>query len=143
VNSIFQYPASSDDQSMAMRRTPGHMERYLTHTLCLADRGCNGVNEAPGGGPPQTGGSRRYCGGLLLRAHDAHSKSIVWNVRTDGTVIPNHNDIDGTEVIRFVAQVYGDVTGLGTDACDDDFLVSRSGGTEGSPYLGAPSSQER
>jgi hypothetical protein len=119
-NSIFQYPASSSEQSTAMRRTPGHTERYLTHKLCVGDKEC-----ADAAGPGlKWGTSRRYCGGLVLRAYDAPARPfrpIVWNVRTHAEVIPDHSEIDGPHVFRFIEQVYNDVTGLSSGVCDDDY----------------------
>ena len=131
-NSIFQYPSSSDDQSTAMRRTPGHIERYLTHTLCLGNEACaDATGDAAATAAiaaPELRRSteiRRYCGGLVLRAIESASRpprSIIWNVRTNGQVIPNHNDVDRPEVFRFIEQVYAEVTGLRSAACDDDYI---------------------
>ena len=70
VNSIFQYPSSSEEQSFAMKRTHGHIDRYLTHTLCLDGHDCPAPDEAK-----KAGKSRRYCGGLQLWPHDAGAGS--------------------------------------------------------------------
>jgi len=129
INSIFQYPASSEEQSNAMRNTHGHIKAYLTHTLCMADQACEaGLERIDAVVDGQSiASSRRFCGGMILRAHRPEEdwRSIVWNVRTDGRIIPNHNDIDRDEVLRFIAQIYSDVTGLNTDACDPEFFASR------------------
>lgn len=129
-NSVFQYPSSSDAQSEAMRRTPGHTARYLTHKLCLGDTEC-ADRPGPGGeglvaDSPELhwGDGRRFCGGLLLRAYaspDRPFRPIVWNVRTHAEVIPDHNEITRPIVLRFVEQVYGDVTGLPGDVCGEDY----------------------
>jgi len=52
---------------------------------------------------------RAYCGGTTLRykAHAPHSP--VWNVVTDGTVIPNHSDIMGEPLHAFFRQLYLDL----------------------------------
>ncbi len=34
-NSIFQYPATSDEQSIAMKHTHGHIDKYITHELTV------------------------------------------------------------------------------------------------------------
>ena len=131
-NSIFQYPSSSDDQSTAMRRTPGHIEHYLTHTLCLGDEACTDATGDPAAAAaiaaPELRRSteiRRYRCGLVLRAIESASpppQSIIWNVRTNGKVIPNHNDVDGPEVRSFIEQVYADVTGLRVEPSDGDCI---------------------
>ena len=33
VNTFFEHPISSSDEEVAMKKTPGHIERYLTHRL--------------------------------------------------------------------------------------------------------------
>lgn len=124
-NSIFQYPSSSDDESEAMRRTPGHTDRYLTHDLCVENADCRAIDPEAGSetGKPWSG-SRRFCGGLILRRFSSApfgDKSIVWNVRTNGEIIRNHSDIVGKYVFRFVEQVYGDVAGTSNTACLDSY----------------------
>jgi hypothetical protein len=51
----------------------------------------------------------QYCGGttLLHKAHAPHSP--VWNVVTDGGVIPNHSDIMGEPLHAFFRQLYLDL----------------------------------
>lgn len=126
INSVFQYPSSSDDQSTAMRRTPGHIERFLTHKLCLGEADCaDAAADADSAAPtPLAWGPalRRYCHGLVLRGFESKAqpiRPIVWNVRTQGNIIAGHNDIDGPHVLNFVSQIFNDVTGLGTGACLD------------------------
>lgn len=122
VNTLFQYPASSSQQSVSMRRTPGHTERHLTHELCLEGDDCQGAtpeNEAQ----PWTG-SRRFCGGLVLGRYpstEIGATPIVWNVRTHGNIISDHNDIAGPHVYRFIEQLYGEVDGTNNSGCQDDY----------------------
>lgn len=144
-NSIFQYPSSSDAQSVAMRRTPGHIERYLTHKLCLGDTECADRPPAaddPGQRPVadspslRWGEGRYFCGGLLLREYaspDRPFRPIVWNVRTHDEVIPDHNEITRPVVFRFVEQVYNDVTGQSTDVCDDAYQPVVQAGAAAAP----------
>ena len=48
INSIFERPVSSDEQSYAMKRTHGHIELYQTHELvALGNKACPGW-QAPG-----------------------------------------------------------------------------------------------
>jgi hypothetical protein len=120
-NSIFQYPASSDRESQAMRRTPGHIDHYLTHELCLQGKPCDGANpEAEPASRWQD--PRRLCGGLVLGRYPraaSGDRSIVWNIRTHKDIIADHDAIDGEAVFSFVQQLYGRVDGTGAGSCKD------------------------
>jgi len=131
INSLFQYPSSSDEQSTAMRRTPGHIERLLTHKLCLGEADCADASadaDSAAQTPLAWGPAlRRYCHGLVLRGFESKAqplRPIVWNVRTQGNIIAGHNDINGPHVINFVSQIFNDVTGVGTGACLDPETAS-------------------
>lgn len=120
-NSIFQYPSASDEESAAMRRTPGHIDRYITHELTMEPSATPCDEElmrkdffilredhfqltAPW--------TRRLCSGLKVTSlanPDTHPYSIVWNVRTFENIIANHNDITGKPLIQFVTALFGDV----------------------------------
>ena len=51
----------------------------------------------------------QYCGGTTIR-YKAHApQSPVWNILTDGTVIPNHSDIMGEPLHAFFRQLYLDL----------------------------------
>lgn len=141
-NTLFQRPFVSDEEAYAAMRTPGWVERYVTHSLsgdgadgskCPGWRGDpgreeeekarsarmleNGVREkrrhdewrAYNNKSLQAGWEWQYCGGTTLRhkAHPPHSP--VWNVVTDGTVIPNHSDIMGEPLHAFFRQLYLDL----------------------------------
>lgn len=138
INSIFQYPSSSEEQSTAMRRTPGHIEGFLTHKLCLGEADCadaaadaDSAAQKPLAWGPAL---RRYCHGLVMRGFESKAqpiRPIVWNVRTQANIIAGHNDINGPHVINFVSQIFNDVTGLGTSAClDPDAATSASDGSD-------------
>lgn len=52
----------------------------------------------------------QYCGGTTIQALPPHGPhSPVWNVVTDGTVIPNHSDIMGEPLHAFFRQLYRDL----------------------------------
>ena len=140
-NTLFQRPFVSDEEAYAAMRTPGWVERYVTHSLsgdgadaskCPGWRGDpgredekarsarmleNGAREkkrhdewrAYNNKSLQAGWEWQYCGGTTLR-HKAHpTHSPVWNVVTDGTVIPNHSDIMGEPLHAFLRQIYLDL----------------------------------
>ena len=140
-NTLFQRPFVSDQEAYAAMRTPGFVERYVTHSLSgeRADASkCPGWRGDPGAEEEKTRSARmlengvrekkhydqwraynnkslkagwqwQYCGGTTLRhkAHPPHSP--VWNVVTDGTVIPNHSDIMGEPLHAFFRQLYLDL----------------------------------
>lgn len=55
------------------------------------------------------GWSWHYCGGTTI-THTAHAPHTpVWNVVTDGEVIPNHSDIMGESLHAFLRQLYLDL----------------------------------
>ena len=137
-NSIFQYPATSDEQWTAMRRTPGHIDRYLTHKLCLGDKEC--ADPPAGPATPVSaqaasaepglsfGPSSSYCDGLTLREYVSASprlRPVVWNVRTHAEVIPDHNGIDQPAVYQFISQIYGDVAGTRSVSCGEAYPEAR------------------
>lgn len=51
----------------------------------------------------------QYCGGTTLRHKAQAPHSPVWNVVTDGSVIPNHSDIMGEPLHAFFRQIYLDL----------------------------------
>ncbi len=142
-NTLFQRPFVSDEEAYAAMRTPGFVERYVTHSLSSggADASkCRGWRGDPGGEEEKARSARmrengareklrhdewraylgnnkslpakwtwQYCGGttLLHKAYAPHSP--VWNVVTDGTVIPNHSDIMGEPLHAFFRQLYLDL----------------------------------
>ena len=126
-NTILQYPSSSDDQSSAMRRTPGHIDRFLTHELCHGGAECAKDEAwAPAAGR-ELGPLHALCDGLALRSYaaaDGAARPIIWNVRTDASVIKSHGDIDGPAVVSFVEQIYGSVTRPSGLACADGTHVA-------------------
>jgi hypothetical protein len=128
-NSIFQYPATTDHESQAMKRTHGHLDRYLTHTLTI-DRGqsspCSDGKSAeltsrffseatlPDGKLNfQPNWVRVMCDDLLLRQIKGLSREAygpVWNIRTSKDVIPDHNKITTPELFSFVRQIYEEIS---------------------------------
>jgi hypothetical protein len=144
-NSIFQYPSSSDEQSVAMRRTPGHTDRYLTHELCKGEGKCIDPPFDPAAADGPQGyreAARHLCAGLVLRSYQTPTRPfrpVIWNVRTDGAVIADHNDIDRTEVYAFIGQIYNDVTGMPAAECDAArvAVVPRPHGTTDGPPVTA------
>jgi hypothetical protein len=138
-NSIFQYPATTDEESTAMKRTHGHIDAYLTHELrsesvaaCSQDNpdACKNDNtencnhqalrnrffENTKTGDTISlipGWVREMCSNLKLsnlKNSDLGPYSIVWNVRTFREVISGHNDIMGEQLRDFVRQIYGDIS---------------------------------
>jgi hypothetical protein len=51
---------------------------------------------------------RTFCGGARLKHVKYDPNSVIWNVRTDGTVMTGHNDITNPLLIDFVRQLYRD-----------------------------------
>ncbi len=54
------------------------------------------------------GWQRNFCGNTVLRQLKTDPNSPVWNVRTDGAIIPGHNEITQPVFINFVRQLYHD-----------------------------------
>lgn len=59
--------------------------------------------------------TREFCGGVRLSQlapsdpnHNRDPNSLVWNIRTDATLIKSHSDIMGDKFMEFVRQLYGD-----------------------------------
>lgn len=146
-NSVFQYPASSDEESNAMKRTPGNIDRFLTHKLCNREPECDGpdaVND-PSDSELKWGRREDYCG-MTLRSYVSREKpdrSIVWNVRTHAEVIPNHSDIDQPSVFQFIGQIYSNVTGLRTRVCEQDFGSSADPAAAGATLQAAGNATPR
>jgi hypothetical protein len=51
---------------------------------------------------------RTFCGGARLRHVRYNPNSVIWNVRTDETIMKGHNDITNPLLIDFVRQLYRD-----------------------------------
>lgn len=126
-NSALQYPATSDEESEAIKKTHGHIDRYLTHELyfdpaaarddCAPDAAMKDFFSSAtrdGNLALPAHWRRQFCGGLTLAslaAPGADPYGIVWNIRTFANVIADHNDIANERVKNFVTQLYGDVGG--------------------------------
>lgn len=136
-NTIFQYPSTSDEEAVAMKRTHGHIDDYLTHDLTLdantksdTDLKCSKNSELVRTSErlrtdffsPKIDGSRqltlgkgwtrKMCDGLVLKqreASDLGPYNIVWNIRTYYEIIAGHNDIVGDELKDFVKELYMDI----------------------------------
>lgn len=120
-NSIFQYPSTSEEESIAMKHTHGHIDRYITHTLSMesAAEPCNEhtmrqafFNIPTGSFRLETPWTRKLCHGLIVKSlpnPDSNPYSIVWNIRTFENIIANHNDITGEPLMRFISALFGDI----------------------------------
>lgn len=59
--------------------------------------------------------TRPFCGGMILtQLHDEkyennNPNTLVWNIQTDATLVPGHNEIMGLHFREFVRQLYSDV----------------------------------
>ncbi|MBQ5950232.1 hypothetical protein [Massilia sp. ST3] len=58
---------------------------------------------------------RDFCGGVQLSLlessdpnHNRDANSLVWNIRTDASIIPNHSAIEKWRFLEFVRQLYAD-----------------------------------
>ncbi len=56
----------------------------------------------------ETGWQRAFCGGARLKHVNYDPNSVIWNVRTDRTIMNGHNDIDNDRLFEFVRQLYHD-----------------------------------
>ena len=59
------------------------------------------------------GWRRQFCGGAVLthrnhKLNPVHPHTPIWNVRADASMIAGHNEIDSTEFLAFVRQLYHD-----------------------------------
>jgi hypothetical protein len=54
------------------------------------------------------GWQRNFCGDTVLRQLKTDPNSPVWNVSTDGAIIPGHNEITQPVFVNFVRQLYHD-----------------------------------
>ncbi len=77
------------------------------------DRFVESSRDATGNVRLRKGWVRDYCGNLRLENRpdsDLGEHSIVWNVATDASIIPDHNTIGEIEVLNFVRQLYVDLS---------------------------------
>lgn len=139
INTVLQHSPPTDLEREAMRKTHGHMERYLSHELVLARPWPPSANPQPcastspesqaeadrlrrqyvcalrrqGAGLPVSQPlERRFCGGLRLNwlpNANVGPFSVVWNIRTFAEVIPDHSTIHEPAMEYLVAQLYEDV----------------------------------
>ncbi len=56
----------------------------------------------------QPGWQRNFCGDTVLRQLKTDPNSPIWNVTTDGEIIPSHNEITKPVFVNFVRQLYHD-----------------------------------
>jgi len=137
ANSAFQYPATSDLESRAMKRTHGHMTEYLTHELRFEGQWSNAderydpcrtadesaalrkefVERLKASYPRPAPGrlQRQFCGGLALTWSGgplSTPDSIVWNIRTHASVIDGHNGIHRRPFEYFLEQMYEDLSDI-------------------------------
>ena len=109
-NTLLQYPSNSDAESIAMKRTPGHIDRFVTHRLCTNETECD---------PHWGGGVMRLCNSLFLFSKPVDKVPIVWNVLTVSEVMSGHNDISNDRVLSFVGQMYAKIIGMPAEVCAD------------------------
>ena len=142
LNTVLQHSPPTDLERTAIRRTHGHMERYLSHELVLDQPWPAGPDYQPcadaaaGSGPraalvrrqyvcalqrhdagmlPARPLERLFCGGLRLTwlaNPDVDPFSVVWNIRTHGNVIPDHSSIHEPPMEYLVEQLYEDTGAL-------------------------------
>jgi pimeloyl-ACP methyl ester carboxylesterase len=149
INTIFQAP-STQDQSLAMRRTHGHVDAYVTHRLdydkqredatmqredCL-NSPAQDLRSAfvltalrHGRMEMKPGWERRFCGGMTLRhemSSDLGPASPIWNIRTSQDVMDGHNEITGPELQNFVSQLYVDLSAIGGTVAAANAASSRA-----------------
>lgn len=121
VTTVMHYPALSNLQSEALRDTIGNVGRYVTHALCVTGTGGSCERAKTPFENPATG----ICDMQLrkLRPHDAKSGTaaaivaatqnrLVWNVRTYGDIVKNHNDRMNPRLINFFEYMYARVVGI-------------------------------
>lgn len=151
-NTLVEFPITSETQKLAMRRTPGNIDAYLTHELSAVKKEqdtnpfCsswiwpaeeeNKVRTGPDirhnkkveqsndsaffqskylqKGMLTDNWERKFCGGVTLKHAtnlkniDNRPNSVVWNIRTDESLIGDHNDIMRDQFLDFVRQLYAD-----------------------------------
>ena len=49
---------------------------------------------------------RRFCGSVTLTHRNHDPNSVVWNVRSDASIMRDHNDVTNDNLIDFVRQLY-------------------------------------
>lgn len=158
INTLFER-APNEDQSLAMTRTHGHIDRLFTHRLTLSNH--QSCPEYTGPGPVgdktfkeemqrnkkiedeaivkfnnkwrdandllKAGWARDFCGrrgttlqhlggDYLAQSNEGNNyeninpNSLVWNIRTGGPLIPDHNAITHDSFLEFIRQLYDDTT---------------------------------
>jgi len=127
----------SDEERNANKKTMGHMDPYITHQLLMRPDGvetCPGWKPVDPNAPSidqermnlslerdnsrrffdaaspalQPGWQREFCGNTVLKQLKTDPNSPVWNVTTDGSIIPGHNEITQPVFVNFVRQLYHD-----------------------------------
>lgn len=132
-NTMLQYPATTNEESEAMRATHGHIDRYITHRLVRAGTGEAGAAVTCGAASGLTPAklraqffagftrddalhlqpqwTRPLCDGLVLQQLKSSGPyDLVWNVRTDKSIIADHNDITRPALVSFIEQIYDEVS---------------------------------
>lgn len=139
INTVMQHSPPTDLEGEAMRKTHGHMDRYLSHELELTQRWPSASEPQPCAalapaslaeakvlrdryvcalrrqGAGVLGAQplqRLFCGGLRLTwlpNANVGPFSVVWNIRTFADVIPDHSRIHEPPMEYLVAQLYEDV----------------------------------
>lgn len=80
INSIFERPVTSEEQSAAMKRTHGHLELYQTHKLVALEN-----NACPGWQPPGPLSSSNSEGMLKNKAIEELNSARFFQRNTDAT----------------------------------------------------------
>ena len=81
--------ASSDPARYALQAEVAYAQRYVQQNAKLT-----------------AGHVRRFCGGVTLTHRNHDPNSVVWNVRSDASIMNGHNDVMNDNLIDFVRQLY-------------------------------------
>lgn len=127
----------SDEERDGNKKTMGHMEPYITHQLLMRSdtvQTCPDWKPVDPNAPSidqerinlrlerdnsqrffdaalpvlPPGWQRDFCGNTVLKQLKTDPNSPLWNVTTDGAIIPGHNEITQPVFVNFVSQLYHD-----------------------------------
>lgn len=107
------------DQGQANITTVGHFDPYLTHSLVATDQQAEqphsqfelaaevatflAVSESWEQDHP--GSTIQFSGSTLKRSPDSAGRNPYLNIRVDGELIPDHNDIYDPRIESFIRQL--------------------------------------